>query len=381
MNNQFTSPKLFYMKQNRLLVAVIFFSLFTWSCSSTISQPSDPEQNAGIKGLKEYYKDYFDIGVAVSKRSLTTDEAGLILHHFNSITAENDMKMGPIHPGEDQYNWRAADSIAAFAKKNNLKMRGHTLVWHKQAPRWFFTHANGDTVNKEVLMQRIKDHITAVVSRYKGTIYAWDVVNELIADSPDQLYHDSPFIRIAGEEFIEMAFRWAHEADPDALLFYNDYNEISATKRAKIIQMIKKLQEKGVPIHGIGLQGHWAISEPSYAQLESTLNDFSQLGLRLHITELDISVYPKEHQSRERNASDTDTAYTAEKEKLQTEKYRMIFELFRKYKDHVQSVTFWNISDRHSWLDDFPVRNRKDYPLLFDANLKPKKAFWEVVNF
>src|SRR5690606_1314217 len=106
MYNQFTSPKLFYMKQNRLLVAVIFFSLFTWSCSSTISQPSDPEQNAGIKGLKEYYKDYFDIGVAVSKRSLTTDEAGLILHHFNSITAENDMKMGPIHPGEDQYNWR-----------------------------------------------------------------------------------------------------------------------------------------------------------------------------------------------------------------------------------------------------------------------------------
>ena len=370
-----------YMNQNNLLIAVSMLTFFSWSCSSTISQPADTEVTPNIKGLKEYYKDYFDMGVAVSPASLKTDEAALVLHQFNSITAENAMKMDPIHPGENQYNWAGADSIAAFVKRNNFKMRGHTLVWHNQAPAWFFTRANGDTVTKEVLLQRIKDHITVVVTRYKGTIYTWDVVNEVIDDNPNNFYRDSPFMRIAGEEFIELAFRWAHEADPDALLFYNDYNEISSTKRAKIIQMIKKLQEKGVPIHGIGLQGHWAINEPDYTQLESTLNDFSQLALPLHITELDISVYPKEHQARDRNASDTDTTYSAEKEKLQMEKYRMIFELFRKYKDHIQSVTFWNISDRSSWLDNFPVRNRKDYPLLFDANLKPKKAFWEVVNF
>ena len=370
------------MKQNNLWIAVILFSLVSWNCGSKLSsQSAEPNLTDSTKGLKEYYSDYFDLGVAVSPRSLTTDEAGLILDQFNSVTAENAMKMGPIHPGENQYNWGGADSITAFAKKHNFKMRGHTLVWHNQAPRWFFTQANGDTVTKEVLLHRIKDHITAVVSRYKGTIYAWDVVNEVIDDNPNNFYRDSPFMRIAGEEFIEMAFRWAHEADPNALLFYNDYNEISGTKRAKIIQMIKKLKDKGVPIHGIGLQGHWAISEPSYSQLESTLDDFSQLGLPLHITELDISVYPKEHQARDRNASDSDTTYTAEKEKQQMEKYRMIFELFRKYRDHITSVTFWNISDRHSWLDNFPVRNRKDYPLLFDAKLKPKKAFWEVVNF
>lgn len=370
------------MEKNNLWIAVIFISFIGWNCGSTLSsQLGETAVADSSRGLKEYYKDYFDVGVAVTPRSLNTDEAELILHQFNSITAENAMKMGPIHPGEDQYNWAGADSIAAFSRQNNLKMRGHTLVWHNQSPRWFFTQANGDTVTKEVLLKRIKEHITAVVSRYKGTIYAWDVVNEVIDDNPRKFYRDSPFMRIAGEEFIEQAFRWAHEADPDALLFYNDYNEISATKRAKIIQMIKKLKDNGVPIHGIGLQGHWAVNEPSYGQLDSTLRDFSQLGLPLHITEIDISVYPKEHQSRNRIAGDSDTTYTAEKEKLQMEKYRMCFELFRKYRDNIQSVTFWNISDRSSWLDNFPVRNRKDYPLLFDADLKPKKAFWEVVNF
>lgn len=370
------------MKTNQLCVVVILCWIFSVSCGSKISsQPAETVLTDSAKGLKDYYAEYFDMGVAVSPRSLTTDEAGLIIHQFNSITAENAMKMGPIHPGEKQYNWAGADSIAAFAKQHNLKMRGHTLVWHNQAPKWFFTQANGDTVTKDVLLQRMKEHITAVVTRYKGTIYAWDVVNELIDDNPNNFYRNSPFMRIAGEEFIELAFRWAHEADPNALLFYNDYNEISATKRAKIIQMIKKFKEKGVPIHGIGLQGHWAISEPTNMQLETTLNDFSQLGLPLHITELDISVYPKEHQARDRNAGDADTIFTAEKEKQQMEKYRMIFELFRKYREHIKSVTFWNISDRSSWLDNFPVRNRKDYPLLFDANLKPKKAFWEVVNF
>ena len=334
------------------------------------------------KGLKDYYKDYFTIGVAVSPQALKTDEANLILNEFGSMTPENAMKMGPIHPREDWYNWAGADSIAAFAKRNNLKLRGHTLCWHNQTPRWLFIDSvTGKQVTKEILLQRLKDHITTVVKRYKGIIYAWDVVNEAISDKQDEYLRPSLWYQVCGEEFIAKAFQWAHEADPGALLFYNDYNEINPVKREKIIRLINDLRSKGIPVHGVGLQGHWAVNEPSREQLEKTLEDFSKLGLKLQITELDISVYPKEHNAREAKPEDVDTSFSTTKEQRQIEVYKMCFELFRKYRQHISAVTFWNISDRHSWLDNFPVRNRKDYPLLFDKNLKPKKAYWEVVKF
>jgi endo-1,4-beta-xylanase len=343
------------------------------------AQPSSQVENT--KGLKDYYKEYFPIGVAVSPAALKTDEALLVLQQFNSMTPENAMKMGPIHPRENFYNWRDADSIAAFAKRNNLKLRGHTLCWHNQSPRWFFTDSAGTPVSKEVLLQRLKEHITTVVQRYKGTIYAWDVVNEVISDKAGEYFRPSQFYTIAGEEFVAKAFEYAHAADPDALLFYNDYNEISATKREKIFRMLKGLIDRGVPVHGVGLQGHWAVNEPTEAQLDSTLARFAQLGLKVQITELDISVYPKEHDARERKQEDNNQVFTEEREKQQLEKYEMCFRLFRKYKHVITGVTFWNISDRHSWLDDFPVKNRKDYPLLFDKELKPKKAFWKIVEF
>src|SRR4051812_16719345 len=298
---------------------------------------------ANIKGLKDYYKSYFPIGVAVSPRSLKTDEALLIVQQFNSITPENAMKMGPIHPTENEYYWRDADSIVAFAKRNGLKIRGHNLCWHNQAPRWFFTDTAGKPVSKEILLQRLKDHITTVVKRYKGVIYAWDVVNEVISDAPGEYFRNSQFYKICGEDFVAKAFEYAHEADPDALLFYNDYNEINASKRAKIIRMIKSLKDAGVPIHGIGLQGHWAVNEPSKEQLDSTLREFASLGLKLQITELDISVYPKEHNARERKAEDVNNAFTKDKEDKQAEVYKYCFELFRKYKGVISGVTFWNI--------------------------------------
>lgn len=332
------------------------------------------------KGLKDYYRDYFAIGVAVSPRALTTDEAGLIKKHFNSLTAENAMKSQPIQPRENEFFWKDADSIAAFAQRNNMKMRGHTLVWHNQAPKWFFED-NGKPVGKEKLLERLRTHIHTVVGRYKGKVYAWDVVNEAISDNPNEFLRNSKWLEICGEEYIAKAFQYAHEADPHALLFYNDYNEIDPSKRRKIIRLVEELRTKNVPIHGVGLQGHWALNEPSRQQLDETLNDFSKLGLNIQITELDISVYPKEHSARERTAGDAQTELTPEKEKEQAEVYKMCFGLFRKYKSSITSVTFWNISDRHSWLDNFPVRGRKDYPLLFDKNLKPKAAFREVVSF
>lgn len=331
------------------------------------------------KGLKDYYKDYFLMGAAVTPRSLHGADSALIVQQFNSLTAENAMKMGPIHPKENEFAWKAADSIVAFAKKYRMKMRGHTLVWHTQSPGWIYKTSQGDTVSKAVLLERLKTHITEVVSRYKGDIYAWDVVNEVIDDNDSVFYRKTGFYKIAGEEFIAKAFEYAHAADPDALLFYNDYNTENPKKREKIFEMIKKLKANGVPIHGVGLQGHWSISHPPREEIEKSIEMFSSLGLQVQVTELDVSVYPGRQGGQTAQAQrDTAAVFTAEMERLQREKYKMAFEVFRKYRKHVTGVTFWNVSDRHSWLDR---RGKKNYPLLFDQNRQPKKVYWDVVNF
>lgn len=334
---------------------------------------------SSTKGLKDYYKDYFYVGVAVSPQGLRReDEAKLILNQFNSITAENAMKMGPIHPRENEYFWKDADSIAAFARRNGLRLRGHTLCWHSQAPNWLFIDSSKgrrDTVSKELLYKRLKEHITAVVTRYKDVIYAWDVANEVISDSRDEYFRNSPWYRICGEEFVEKAFQYAHEADPNALLFYNDYNETNPVKREKIYRLVKGLKDKGIPIHGVGMQAHWGTFEITANQIDSTITKFASLGLKVQLTELDLKVQkPGNGPSR-----DSTRGYTPEREKMQTEKYDMIFQVLRKHKKDIQSVTFWNVSDRASWLDG---RNGgKAYPLLFDTTYQPKPAYYKVVGF
>ena len=333
------------------------------------------------KGLKDYYKNYFPVGVAVTPRMMDDgDESSFILTQFNSITAENAMKMGPIHPEENRYNFAPADKIVDFAQKNMIKVRGHNLCWHSQAPNWFFTKDDRE-VTKEELLVRLKQHIAEVVGRYKGKIYVWDVVNEAVSDGGTDIYRKSKFYDIIGEEYIAKAFEYAHEADPKALLFYNDYNTESKSKRDKIYKLVKDLKEKGVPIHGVGLQGHWSIYEPTAYELEESIIKFASLGLEVQITELDVSVHVKEHARRPHQASDDVNAFTQEIEQKQIEHYKMLFKVFRKHKDKITSVTFWNLSDKSSWLDNFPVPARKDFPLLFDKNLKPKKAFEKVVNF
>ena len=350
-----------------------FFLLLFCSCS-IFAQTK-------IKGLKDYYQNYFPVGVAVTPGIMDDgDESSLILTQFNSITAENAMKMGPIHPEENRYNFAPADKIVDFAQKNKIRVRGHNLCWHSQTPNWFFTK-EGREVTKEELLVRLKQHIAEVVGRYKGKIYVWDVVNEAVPDGGTDIYRKSKFYDIIGEEYIAKAFEYAHEADPKALLFYNDYNTESKSKRDKIYKLVKDLKDKGVPIHGVGLQGHWSIYEPTASELEESISKFASLGLEVQITELDVSVHVKEHARRPHQASDDVNAFTPEVEQKQIEHYKMLFEVFRKHKDKITSVTFWNLSDKSSWLDNFPVPARKDYPLLFDQNLKPKKAFEEVVKF
>lgn len=333
------------------------------------------------KGLKDYYKNYFPIGVAITPAQLKDSaQRALILKHFNSITAENAMKMGPIHPEEERYNWRDADSIVAFAVANGLKIRGHNLCWHTQAPRWMFRDQAGNTVTKEVLLDRLKAHIYAVVGRYKGKIYAWDVVNEAISDNPKELLRNSMWYQICGEDYITKAFEYAHQADPDAVLFYNDYNTESPEKRERIFQLLKKLKDAGVPVHAVGLQGHWSIADPSEDALNASIRRFASLGLKVQVTELDMSIYTDGNIAEQ--AGDKETrGFTLDRENNQQKQYAKMFRVFRANKGMLTGVTFWNLSDRYSWLDNFPVRGRKNFPLLFDEQLVPKKAYWGVINF
>jgi endo-1,4-beta-xylanase len=333
-----------------------------------------------LRGLKDFYKNYFSIGVAVSTRNLAGEEASLIKRQFNSITAENSMKMESLQPMEGKFYWRDADSIVNFAIANQIKVRGHNLCWHEQAPSWFFTGKDGKEVSKTVLLQRLKTHIDSVVGRYKGKIYAWDVVNEAIDDDSTKYLRNSKWYKICGEDFISKAFEYAHAADPNAKLYYNDYNTERPEKRERLYRLLKSLKEKGVPIDGVGLQAHWSLEEPTENELVTAIERYASLGLKLQFTELDISIYPWEKNKREKRPNESD-AYTPTLEAQQIAKYKMVFDQFRKYRNVVTNVTFWNISDRRTWLDTYPVPGRKNYPLLFDTKLQPKKAYWEVVNF
>lgn len=353
------------------------------------------------KGLKDYYQNYFPIGVAVSMASLHGADSALIVREFNSVTPENDMKMGPIHPSEQVYNWKNADNIVDFAVSHHIKIRGHNLCWHNQEAAWMFKGPNGEPVTKELLLQRLKDHIFAVAGRYKGKIYAWDVVNEAVDDSDDttQVYRKSNWYKICGPDFIEAAFRFAHEADPDAKLYYNDYNSEHPVKREKIFKLLKKLIEDHVPIDGVGMQAHWKLNDPSPEELHKALDEVTSLGLKVQFTELDITVrLPRSAAVTMPSVAETtapDPGYTPELETRQIAQYKMAFDIFRQYKKFITSVTFWNVSDRSSWLDwrgggltggagagtNTPRIIRKAYPLLFDENRQRKKAYYAVVNF
>ena len=380
MNNTLIATPLRRLILGSLIMGALGVLDSRYDVTSLAHAHATPAQAPAAKGLKDYYKAYFPVGVAVSPAGLKGAEGELIKQQFNSVTPENTMKMGPIHPEENRYNWRDADEIVQFAQDNKLRVRGHNLLWHEQTPKWLFKNADGTSVSKEVLLRRLKDHIDTVVKRYKGKIYAWDVVNEAIADNPKEFLRNSEWYKICGEDFIAKAFEYAHAADPKAVLFYNDYNTERPEKRARIIRLLKQLKDAKVPIDAVGLQGHWSLQEPTEPELRAALDQYKALGLKIQITELDVSIYPWEKDRRAKRPGESD-AYTPELEQKQAAQYKMFFKVFRDYKDVLTGVTFWNISDKYTWLDTYPVADRKNYPLLFDQQQQPKKAFYEVVKF
>jgi len=354
-----------------------------------------PDTNCGgltntPTGLASRYLGCFPIGAAVDSGSYTSHSA-LLQTHFNSIVAENEMKFTSLQPNEGSFTYSAADAIVNFAINNGMKVRGHTLVWHSQNPSWVFTNAS-----KAVLLDRMRAHITAVMTHFKGKVYAWDVVNEAIME--DGTYRDgneaddtkkSRWYEIIGEEYIAEAFRAAHAADPDAKLFYNDYYDYIPAKQQGIHAMLQRLLEQGVPVHGVGMQCHLNI-EPSadpanqgYYQdvqhLEDAIELYSSLGLEVQVTELDLSLYIPGIMYTQ------DTYYTAatftnELKAKQAARYAEFFELFRKHRNVITGVTFWGIADDNTWLSEFSS-GRDDFPLLFDVNHAPKPAYDSVMTF
>ena len=342
--------------------------------------------SAWAQGLKDAYKDYFSIGVAVNKRNVSTDnQMALIKSEFNSVTAENDMKPVSVHPAEGVWNWGAADSIANYCRENGIKLRGHCLCWHSQFSDWMFTDKKGRPVKKEVFYKRLREHIHTVVNRYKDIVYCWDVVNEAIEDNPRPSFVDGKFVpgnpyresrhwKLCGDEFIAKAFEFAHEADPNALLFYNDYNEFEPGKRDRIYNMVKKMQEAGVPIHGIGMQGHYNIYGPSEEELDAAITKYSELVKHIHVTELDVRMNI-EMGGQLRFSKGENKPVAPYMQALQNDQYNRIFRVFRKHKDVIDCVTFWNLSDKDTWLG---VNN---HPLLFDEQYKPKPVYKVVRDF
>lgn len=342
--------------------------------------------------LRDAFADDFLVGVALNTQQVdgTDAKAGEIAaRQFSAVTAENDMKWATIHPRPDYYDFRRSDAYVAFAEKNKMEVIGHTLVWHSQTPGWVFQGAPGKAASREELLERMKDHIQSVVGRYKGKVHGWDVVNEVISDGPEGL-RESPWKRIIGDDFIAQAFRFAHEADPEAELYYNDYGLVRRDKRARTITMLKGLLESGVPIDAVGMQGHYSLKWPEIGEVEKAIEDFSALGLKVMITELDVDVLPSKGDVGVADVSRVEAGdpkldpYTdglpEEVQKQLADRYAELFKVFVRHRKDITRVTFWGLGDGQSWLNYFPIRGRTNHPLLIDRKLLPKPAFFAVLE-
>lgn len=353
---------------------------------STASGAPLPSAVAGVPSLKETFKHDFLIGTAVNLEQLSTPGSAtsqLIAQQFNAVTPENLMKAMHIHPGWDRYNFEPADQLVAFARQNNMQLTGHTLIWHSQLPGFMRRIKDADSVR-----QFFTNHITAVAGRYKGKVTSWDVVNEALNE--DGTLRRSIFLQQLGEGYITEAFRLAQQAAPDAELYYNDYNIEQPKKRAGAIALIKKLQEAGVRIDGVGIQGHWHIDNLPLAAIEESILAYAALGVKVMFTELDLTVLPNPWQNNTADISSTAerragmNPYTqglpdSVQVKL-SKAYQDLFSLFLRHADKISRVTFWGVNDAHSWLNNFPIRGRTNYPLLFDRENKPKPAFYAVIG-
>lgn len=378
--------KVMHLKNPACVSALLLAVLLASGCARSANQePADDQPS-----LKEAFADAFLIGAALNPSQFTETnaaEAALVKKHFNTITAENVMKWEVIHPEPGVYNFEQADQFVKFGEDNGMFIVGHTLVWHSQTPRWVFQDAEGNRVSRDTLIARMRDHIFTVVGRYKGRIQGWDVVNEALND--DGTLRRSPWYNIIGEDYIALAFQFAHEADPDAELYYNDYSMNNPAKRDGAVRLVKSLQEQGIPVTGIGMQGHYALSYPELEEIAASIKAFSELGTVM-FTELDVAVLPRpsEHWGADLSKraelraelNPYPDAFPDSMQQALAQRYTDFFRVFLDHKDAITRVTLWGVTDGSSWLNGWPIAGRTEYPLLFDRQNQPKPAFHALIE-
>lgn len=354
-----------------ILSSTLLFSLIFGACAESEKVPT----------VKDHFKDSFLIGAAVSVYQVNGMDPradSVTSMHFNSVVAENCMKSEAIHPKEGVYFWDDADAFVKYGEDRDMTIIGHCLVWHSQLAPWFPYDSEGNYVSAEVLKERLRDHITTIMTRYKGKIHGYDVVNEAILENGE--YRKSPFYDILGEEFIPLAFEYAHAADPDAELYLNDYSMDAQGKRDTYVKIINDLKARGLRIDGIGMQSHIGLDYPKLENYEKSLEAFANTGVNVMVTELDLSALPT--LNRGANVSDT-TAYKAalnpypnglpeEVAQKWNDRMAQFFDIYKRHADNITRITFWGTHDGQSWKNNWPVNGRVDYPLLFDRNYEMK---------
>lgn len=342
--------------------------------------------------LWQYYQDYFPIGATFSQYSIDGYRDGLAAH-FNSMTLENEMKWIELQPSEGVFNFDMADSMLELSERHNMLVRGHTLVWHEGLPNWVLRNSDQTLVDKETALSRMRTHIYEVMMHFGNTVYAWDVVNEVIEDGniplneeKSNIYRQSDWFNVTGTDFIKEAFIYARqvadENNLDVKLFYNDYGNESPAKREKTIAMLEWLIEENVPIDGIGIQGHYNIGSIDIDEISRTIDMYAELGLEVQITELDINVYDDQNNLAETQNYQNwyHNGLPSSVEEIQTAYYRRLFEVYRS-KAAITNVTFWGVADDYTWLDQMPYLNRKNYPFIFDVYHEKKSSYEAITAF
>jgi endo-1,4-beta-xylanase len=341
--------------------------------------------------LKDAYKNDFVVGAAINNAQITGQDSrgdAIVESQFSTISPENVLKWERVHPQPGVYDFELPDKYVAYGEKHHMFIVGHCLVWHNQVPAWVFHDDKGNLVDRETLLKRMHDHIQTVVGRYKGRINAWDVVNEALDE--DGSLRQSLWLKIIGPDFIEKAFQYAHEADPQAQLNYNDYSLENEAKRKGLLALVAKLKSEGIPVTSVGLQGHDSLTWPSLEDEDATISALGKLGVKVVITELDVDVLPRDphmysadvalklQQDPKMNPYAKGLPPSAQQELAK--RYAGLFGVYLKHRDTVTRVTFWGVTDADSWLNDWPIVGRTSYPLLFDRGGQPKPAFQAVVQ-
>jgi len=372
---------------HRHLSAALAASLCLVACSRATAPASASAASATQgQGLKDKFRSAFLVGAAIAPKQFEEQDvanAALVKREFNTISPENVLKWVVVHPQPNQYDFAPADKYVAFGERNGMFIIGHTLVWHSQVPAWVFKDDQGQPLTRDALLARMKDHINAVVGRYKGRIKGWDVVNEALNE--DGTLRETPWMKIIGPDYLQKAFEYAHEADPAAELYYNDYNLDYPAKRDGAVRLVKSLLDRGIPVHAIGSQEHLKLTTPTAIQVDSAIRAFAAIGVKVNVTELDIDLLPPATRNtgadvsmRAGPAPNLNPYAAGLPDSMQVKLARRYEDLFRVYlanKDAIDRVTFWGVADGDSWLNGWPVPGRTSYPLLFDRQLGKKPAY------